>query len=105
MSITPTTATASAVPLTHCEQMKSKIADLQAALQKQLPGYEGLLHVIHKELLNDEELTHMITEEELGVICQGLQKKTGIVISTAAVKSKTTAAGGKKLSSLNLDDL
>lgn len=103
--VQPSTTTSPAVPLTQAEQIKGKIAELQQQLSAALPGYESLLHTIHRALLADEELTHLLSEEEIGVICQGLQKKTGIVITTAAIKGKTNAAGGKKLSGISLDDL
>lgn len=103
--VQPSTTTSPAVPLTQAEQIKGKVVELQVALSNSIPGYESLLHVIHRALLADEELTHLMTEEEIGIICQGLQKKTGVVITTAAVKKNMTTGAGKKLSSVSLGDL
>jgi hypothetical protein len=85
-------------PLSAADQMVAKIAQLQEMLQQNAPGYEGLLHQLHVQLHKDEDLTHMLTEEQIGVIVAGLSKRKQVVISEA-IKKKTSS---KKLSTLTL---
>lgn len=90
-------------PLSNAEQIKSRIADLQKALQTQSPGYESLLHTIHVATQKDEAIMHLLTEDEVGVLVAGLAKKKNIIIATSAAKSKTTS--GKSLKNIDADDL
>ncbi len=83
MSNSPDSLTSMPIPLTAAEAIKSKIADLCEALQKQLPSYESLLHTIHRNLATDPDTVQFLTDEEIGIICAGLSKKTGIMIAKA----------------------
>jgi hypothetical protein len=89
-------------PLGNAAQIQSKIAELQLALQQSLPSYESLLHQIHKALAADEDVVHILTEEEIGTIVAGLSKKKALVIVDSQSKSKSNS---KKLASLTTDDL
>ena len=93
-----------AAPLSNVDIIAGKIADLEASLEANSPGYVSLLHVIHKQLGEDEALTHLLTEEQVAVICKGLYKKTQTVIAESGSKG-TSVGGKKKLSSISLDDL
>jgi hypothetical protein len=86
--------------LSNSDQIKSRIADLQIALQERLPGYESLLHTIHRNLATDPETVHLLSDEEIGVICAGLSKRTGTFIS--AIEAKKTS---KNLKGIKVDDL
>lgn len=88
------------VPLPQAEQISAKISLLQQQLQQQSPGYESLLHELHVALHADEEMVHLLTEEQVGIICAGLAKKKGIVI--AAVEKKGSTSSGKKLKEVTL---
>jgi hypothetical protein len=90
-------------PLPSASILADKIAELQAALQTAAPSYESLLHTIHVALNKDESLAHLLTEEQVGIICAGLTKKQGIVIAETTAKAKTTS--GKSLKNISLDDL
>lgn len=90
-------------PLSNAEQICQRIADLQLSLQTASPNYERLLHDIHVALHKDEDVVHILTEEQIGVICAALGKKKGIVLATAAPKGKT--ASGKPLKAISLDDI
>ena len=87
-------------PLSNAEQIKGRILQLQEALQKQLPGYESLLHTIHANLAKDPETVHLLSEEEIGTICAGLSKRTGVFIAAESLKKKAPKAG-----KVTLDDL
>jgi hypothetical protein len=89
-------------PLTPAEQIVARINELQAALAANAPNYQGLLHTIHQALIKDQEAVHLLTEEQIGVICAGLTKNKNVVIATAVAKSKTPS---KKLAGIGLDDL
>jgi hypothetical protein len=86
--------------LSNSDQIKARIADLQEMLQKQLPGYESLLHTIHRNLSMDPETTQLLSDEEIGVIVAGLSKRTGIFITKVETEKKLKK-GGK----ITLDDL
>jgi hypothetical protein len=81
-------------PLPQAEVIKVQIAQLAASLQERLPGYESLLHTIHRNLATDPDTVHFLSDEEIGVIVAGLQKKTGTEIAKAEAK-KMTKKGGK----------
>lgn len=93
-----TIQTTEPVPLTAADQVKGKIATLQERLQKLAPGYEALLHEIHRILAKDPDLCHYLSEEEIGTICHGLSLRKGVVIATAAAKST-------KKPQISMDDL
>ena len=93
-------------PLQGADVIKHKIGLLQEALQKQSPGYEQLLQTIHVALNKDEELVHLLSDEEVGTIVAGLSKKTNIVIAATESKSgKGKTATGKSLKEVSADDL
>lgn len=89
----------SPVPLSHADQVKDKILRLRTQLQEKLPGYESLLHEIHRALAKDESTAHLLTEEEIGVICLGLQKRAGSYILEKEASKKT------KTGKVTLDDI
>ena len=90
-------ATTSAAPLTSAEQISVLITELQQEMQKQSPGYELLLHRIHKQLSADEELVHLLKDEEIGVIVAGLSKKKGLILAEAATKGRKASQSAKAL--------
>ena len=87
-------------PITNAEQVKLQIAQLLTALQEKLPGYESLLHTIHRALATDPDVVQVLTEEEIGTICVGLSKRTSIFIA-AKEADKKVKKGGK----VTLDEL
>lgn len=88
------------IPLANSDIIKGRIAELLTLLQQNAPGYESLLHTIHRNLAIDPDTVHLLTEEEIGIICSGLQKRTGVAIAKEEV-SKMKRKGGK----VTLDDL
>lgn len=75
-------------PLSNVDQIKQRISELRQALELRAPQYESLLHLIHQELRKDEEVVHLLSEEEIGTIVEGLSKKKNIVIVEEKQKSK-----------------
>jgi hypothetical protein len=92
------------VPLTQAEQVRGRILELQEALQQNMPGYEGLLHTIHRNLAQDPDTVHLLSEEEIGIICLGLSKRTGVFIAQEKEGKSGSGSGGKK-GKATLDDL
>lgn len=86
------------------EIVQSRIAELKHSLQQQIPGYEKLLHTIHRALQSDPETVTLLTEEQIGVICAGLSKRTDVKIATGA-GTKGRLPSGKKLKDIDLDDI
>lgn len=92
-------STSIALPPSHYEIMVARILDLQEALQKQLPGYESILYFIHTQLQLHKDTVHLLTDEQIGIICAGLSKRTGVYIAAA----ETTSS--KKKGKTTLEDL
>lgn len=89
-------------PASPEEQVQMLIAQLAQELEQQIPSYKNTLSTIHKRLLAEEELVHILKEEEIGVIMNGQQKLTNTVIKTAAIKKTSTR---KSLANITLDQL
>jgi hypothetical protein len=89
--------------LSNTDQIKARIAELRESLQQQLPNYESMLHTIHRNLANDPATVQLLTEEEIGVICAGLSKRTGVFI--AAAEAEKMVKGAKKGKKIDVDDL
>lgn len=86
------------IPLSGLERIRLQIITLKEQLQVAAPGYESLLHLIHKNLVQDEAISHLLTDEEVGVIVAGLAKKKNIVIAEAEKSSsRSKTASGKSL--------
>lgn len=89
--------------LTSVEQVKQRISELHTALTSRLPGYEGLLQIIHRNLANDPDVVTLLSKEEVGTVVAALSQRKGIVLAKAAGSGKTSS--GKKLSQITTDDL
>lgn len=81
-----------------------KIAALEQALVDKDPKMPEHLRSIHKALIQYEELSHLLTEEQLGTIIAAQSQKLGVVLAeeTKASKGKSSAAALKKITA---DDL
>jgi len=82
-------------------QLKEKVLTLQTALLEQHPSMPVLLREIHNNLKQDEEIVTLLSEEEIGIIVQGLQKQTQTIILESVSKKGT----GKSLKKTTLADL
>jgi hypothetical protein len=82
------------------EQVSEKILSLQSALLSQHPQLPILLREIHITLKENPDCVTLLTDEEVGVIVNGLKKQTATEIATVALKSKT-----KSLKTIGLEDL
>lgn len=82
-------------PLNNADQIIGMISTLQSQLQTNAPGYESLLHKIHRALAADEDLSHILSEEQIGVVVAGLSRRKNIVIF--AEKAKSTSKSASKI--------
>lgn len=85
--------------------IKDKIAEMNTALLSAHPTMPILLRDIHNHLRRDPELVTIISEEEIGMIVNGLKQQTKTALVTATVKTSKTAAGKKTIAKLTVDDL
>jgi hypothetical protein len=87
--------------MTPIEQLQEKVGKLQEALLSAHPSMPVLLRDIHNHLKQDEECVTLLSEEEIGVIVNGLMKQTQTVIIQATLKK----GPGKSLKKVTLADL
>lgn len=85
--------------------LKESVADLEAKLLEKHPLIPALLRTIHTQLRQDPELVTTLSEEEIGVIVNGLKVQTNTEIGVTASKSAKTALTKKIKSGGNLLDL
>jgi len=95
------------IPLSSLQQLQEKIERMQSLMIEGNPGFETLLREIHITLHKNEDLVHMLKEEEIGKIVSGLAKKERVVIAEAMSKTKQgqTSKGKVPLNQLSLDDI
>lgn len=79
-------------------QIKSKIAELQAHIEQQLPSYATILSQIHKETREQPELLYKLDDAEIAVLISGMGvlHKVEIVIPKDA--KKITKRQGSQMS-------
>jgi len=105
MAQAPTRGQAS-IAMSPEDQVRALIAQLSTELEAEIPGYSSTLRTIHKRLVAEEELTHILSEEEIGIIMSGQQKLTNTTIKTVENKPAAKTAAAKKLAQAqNLLDL
>lgn len=79
----------------------NRIDELRNKLNKSLPGIETTVAQIHKILAEDQSLAHILTDDQVGVICAGLTKAKQVSLIT-----KKAGSGSKKsLSKTTVADL
>lgn len=76
-----------------------RMNQLNGMLSNNVPGYEELLKIIHRNLSQDENLLHILDEEQIGVIINGLSRRKNIIIADTAQKNAS-----KKKSPKGLED-
>lgn len=80
-------------------EVKSKIAELSAALLAASPTMPLLLREIHTQVRKDPELITIISEEEIGIIVNGLKVHTNTELLSTAVKAAS------KKTKVTIDDI
>lgn len=83
------------------DQVLSRIYRLQEHMENSIPGFESILSTIHKQLAKDAALTHLLSEEEIGICVKAMAQRKNIVITAETAKK----LGKKALSKTTVDDL
>ena len=83
------------------QQVIDRIRKLETAIADRVPGYENILSVIHKQLKQDAEITHLLTAEQIGVVFRAMCLRKDVIV-TAEVAKKISK---KSLSKTTEDDL
>lgn len=82
----------------HAECLQ-RLANLEAALLAKDPSMKQHLLEMHKQLIGYEELVHLLSDEQIGIIMSAQQIHTNTILtgstSTASGKKKAAAAGAK----------
>lgn len=68
-----------------------KIADLEQQLLRNDPQLPTHLAAIHRNLMQYEELVHLLTDDQIHQLIKGQQVVTGAAIMAGATKSKASA--------------
>ena len=87
--------------LPELTRISTLITEMQQQLQLQQPGYESLLHRIHRDLSAREDVVHLLTEDQIGAIFAGLSKKKNIIINEVKIKERAK----KSLKQTTADDI
>ena len=83
-----TQSTPSKVELDPSHPLYFPMVELEEKLNKNLPGFESILRDIHLHCGKDPECVTILTDEEIGIILQGLNRVGGEVVTVSA-KSTT----------------
>lgn len=83
-----TQVTPSKVELDPSHPLYLPMVELEEKLNKNLPGFESILRDIHLHCGKDPECVTILTDEEIGIILQGLNRVGGEVVTVSA-KSTT----------------
>lgn len=86
-------------------EIKTKLDALQEALLESHPSMPTLLRDIHTTLKNQPEQVTLMTEEELAIVVQGLQKQTNTHIAAAITKKRSPSKRATLKATLNAEDL
>jgi len=77
----------------QADYVRGKMAELEQALETNLPGFAHILKDIHSTLQADPEVVTILQPEEIAVVVRGLEKHAAIIVTPAkakkASKSKT----------------
>ena len=82
-------------------QIQMQIAELEQAILSAHPTLPTLLQQIHRSIKADPEQVTLLTEEQIGVIVNGLSKQTQTQIATSISSGKK----GKTIKSIGISDL
>ena len=86
-------------------ELQEKLANLEGMLLEKHPAMPTLLREIHTALRKQPENVILMSEEELHIIVNGLQKQTGVELTALAAKGSKTAAGKARAAKVSTDDL
>lgn len=68
-----------------------EMAELEDALEKQVPGFANILRDIHIKLREDPNTVTLLSEEEIATIVKGLERHANVTLTTKAAKPTAKA--------------
>ena len=84
--------------------LKEKVAELEQRILSKHPSMPVLLAQIHKTISAQPEQVTLLSEEEIGVIVDGLKIQTGVEFAAAATKpGSANKSAVSKIKSLGAD--
>lgn len=86
------------------DKMNALLTQLEQALVDKDPKMPNHLREIHKHLIQFEELSHLLTEEQIGVIITAQAGKLNVVLAEETKKSKGKSSASS-LKGISADDL
>jgi hypothetical protein len=84
-------------------QFAQKIAELKGMIESKHPQMGTLLDQVHAALKKQPECVTLLSEEDIGVIADGLKIQTGIEFSAALAKPSGTKSLKSKIQQLGAD--
>lgn len=85
-------------------EIKTKLDELQAALLDSHPSMPMLLRDIHRTLKAQPDQVTLLTEQDIALLIQGLQKQTNTVLASSP-KSSRAKSSKAALSKMTAADL
>ncbi len=80
-----------------------EMAELEQALDEQVPGFVSILSQIHKKLRADPDIVTLLSDEEVGVIVAGLETHTNVtIVAPSAIKAAKSKARKEPVSAMDL---
>lgn len=79
----------------------SRIEKLEQALNAEIPEYASILHTIHRALSKDDEMVHLLSDEQIGILIRAMKERKNVVL----VEEKRAKTAKKPLSKTTLDDI
>lgn len=80
-----------------------EMAELEAALDAEVPGFVSILSQIHKKLRADPDVVTLLDDEEIGVIVAGLEKHTNVtIVAPSAIKAAKSKAKKEPVTAMDL---
>jgi hypothetical protein len=103
------TAPASLTKLSDSEpiqfELMTRLAQLEEALLARDPMMKIHLGAIHKQLIQHEELVHLLTDEEIGKIVGDQQAHTNTILIVESTSKKGKTATANRTAKLGMADL
>lgn len=86
-------------------EIQTKLASLQEALLESHPTMPTLLRDIHTTLKSQPEQVTLMTEDEIHIIIQGLEKQTNTHLAASVTKKSKSASSRAAMKNATSADL
>lgn len=86
--------------LTSYTELQSQLLQLQESILSAHPRMPGLLAEIHRALSAQPENVSLLSEEEVQIIVNGLQKQTRTEFAQSALKPAASKSAANKIKTL-----